>query len=210
MSFERMKEVWQQQATPGEVTIGGNALLNLVRRNHRNMESLLLRRDFIEVTVALLLVPIWIWMGTSLDLLWTWYLVIPGVLWVAGFLIVDRLKQRGNRPQPGDPLRDSIEQSLAQIRHQINLLRNVFWWYLFPIALPLIIYTAHDGWLDRDGWGTANGLIFYGLVVWGVYELNQWTVRKKLEPEREELQDLLASLPSPESAGKLSKPENSQ
>tara|TARA_R110002096_G_scaffold189193_11_gene369582 strand:- start:1321 stop:1971 length:651 start_codon:yes stop_codon:yes gene_type:complete len=194
MKFDELQKAWQQQDVVGQVKIEGGALLKLIRRNHRTLEGLLFRRDFIEVTVALLLVPVWIWMGTSMDLIWTWYLVIPGLLWIAGFFVVDRLAQRKKRPQPGDPLRDSVKQSLSQIEHQIYLLKNILWWYLLPVAVPLVIFTIHQSWLNHQTWGMANQLIFFGLVFWGVYEMNQWAVRKKLKPEHAELLDILESL----------------
>jgi hypothetical protein len=44
--------------------------------------------------VALLLVPIWIYLGILQDALWTWYLVVPTMVWIAGFMTIDRLRQR--------------------------------------------------------------------------------------------------------------------
>ncbi len=194
MSFDELQKAWQQQDAAGQVTIESDALLRLVRRNHKTMEGILFRRDFIEVAIALILIPVWIWLGEKGGLLWTWYLVIPGLLWIAGFFIVDRRNQGKKRPQPGDSLRESVEQSLAQIRHQIYLLKNILWWYLMPVALPLAIFTLHKSWLDYEIWGMANELIFFGLVFWGIYELNQWAVKKNLKPQAEELRDLLESL----------------
>ncbi len=36
--------------------------------------------------------------------------------------------------------------------------------------------------------------LFVALVYWGIYRLNQYAVRKSLEPRRQELETLLAGL----------------
>ncbi len=191
MNFDKLQKECQQQDSTGQVKIDSDALVKLVRRNQKTMETTIFWRDFREVGIALMLVPVWIWMGQSDDLPWTWYLVVPALLWIAGFLIVDRRAQQRKQPQPGDSLRESVEHSLAQITHQIRLLKTVFRWYLLPIALPLVVFQLHGGLLAS---GLVARLIFFVLICWGVYELNQWAVRKDLEPRRDELQNFLESL----------------
>ena len=38
------------------------------------------------------------------------------------------------------------------------------------------------------------GLLVFPLLYWGLYRLNQFVVRKSLEPRRQELETLLTSL----------------
>ncbi len=194
MNFDELQKEWNEQDSQSQVSVDHVALLKLVQRNQRSFEGVIFRRDSLEIAVALAMVPYWIWSGIKGDLLWTWYLMIPGVLWVAGYLFFDRRSQKRNQPQLGTSLRVSSERAASQVRHQIKLLKNVFWWYLFPIALPIIIYFAHRALLDRDGWVFANQTLFVGLLYWGVYELNQRAVRKNLVPQAEELEGFLNSL----------------
>ena len=42
--------------------------------------------------------------------------------------------------------------------------------------------------------GLLASVVVCGLVYWGVYWLNQFAVRKHLEPRRQELEMLLSSL----------------
>jgi 4-hydroxybenzoate polyprenyltransferase len=88
---------------------------------------------------------------------------------------------------------------LFQVNHQIWLLKNVFWWYLLPIAAALGISFGVSAWHWRqEGIPMATGIILFVLVCaltyGGVYWLNQIAVRKDLEPRRQELETLLSSL----------------
>jgi hypothetical protein len=205
---DELKQVWQSQTSQPRLILDAGLVLNEVRRNERQFVATIYARDVREIGVALLLVPVWIYMGIKQSLPWSWYLVIPTLLWIAGFMIVDRRRQRRRQPGPGDPLRSSIERSLMQVEHQIWLLRNVFWWYLLPPFSAMMIWPAHRAWLNRDDGLSALGdfagpAFTFVLVGWFLYWLNQFAVRKHLEPRQKELQTLLRSLNEP---GEASRP----
>ena len=105
---------------------------------------------------SLLLVPLWLYLGVKLSLPWTWYLMVPALLWVAGYMLADRMRHKRQPPEPGEPLRQRVESSLAQVEHQIWLLRNVLWWYLLPMALAicvdLLARQIREGWLSVSSW----------------------------------------------------------
>ena len=196
---DELKKAWQSQAAPPRLTLKTEFVLNVVRRNERQFAAIIYCRDLREVGVALLLVPAWIIYGIKTSSPWSWYLTVPTLLWIAGFMIADRVRQRRRRPGPGETLRSSIEHSLAQVEHQIWLLRNIFWWYLLPPFTALMIFPAHLAWRSRAGGLEAMapyGVIacFFVLVAWFIYWLNQFAVRKDLEPRRRELRMLLGSL----------------
>lgn len=79
------------------------------------------------------------------------------------------------------------------------MLRNVHWWYLLPLALSVLAFVGQVSWQTRSGgWWTALALTMeiavLVLVLVSVYGLNQTAVRSELEPRRQELKVLLASL----------------
>ena len=49
---------------------------------------------FAKSASRLLMVPLWIYMGVKLSLPWTWYLTVPALLWVAGYMLVDRMRHQ--------------------------------------------------------------------------------------------------------------------
>ena len=96
-------------------------------------------------------------------------------------------------------MRRAAESSLAQVEHQIWLLRNVAWWYLLPIFVALMAFAAQGAWQSRDDGLktlaefaaiTAVFVAVFGFIYW----LNQYAVRKQLEPRRNELQAILSNL----------------
>jgi hypothetical protein len=100
------------------------------------------------------------------------------------------------------------KEALSQVEHQIWLLRNVFWWYLLPFCISIMAFFVHVSWNSSNSlWDFSlsvgdSGLIL--LVIYGaIYGVNQYAVRKTLEPRRRDLLKLVASLES-ESSGEES------
>ena len=199
MNFEDMQKTWQSQNPGAQVTINADVLLNEVRRNQRQFRATIFWRDVREVgACAVMAVGFWVW-----GIRWQWwslYLLSFGCFFVGAFFLVDRRIQKRKQPVKNDSLQACIQNSLFQVNHQIWLLKNVFWWYLLPILIGLgavsastIRHTQQAGPATMIGLG-AFYVVFYGLVYWGIYWLNQIAVRRNLEPRRQELETLLASL----------------
>ena len=156
MNPDNLKQAWQTQSSQTRLTIDAELLLEEVRRNQQYFAATIFWRDVREVGTALLLVPVWLYLGVKFSLPWTWYLTVPVLVWVAGYMLADRMRHRRQPPEPGEPLRQHVESSLAQVEHQIWLLRNVLWWYLLPLALSILAFFGQVTWQVRSGgWLTA-------------------------------------------------------
>src|SRR5262245_39975122 len=116
MDPDQLKPAWRAQPQP---VIDPEWLLAEVRRNHGWFAATLFWRDVREVGVSLLIVPLWIYLGTTQSLTWTWYLAVPVALWIAGFLLVDRRRHPQRPPDADESLVHCVEASLAQVEHQI-------------------------------------------------------------------------------------------
>ncbi|MCA9097485.1 MAG: serine hydrolase [Planctomycetaceae bacterium] len=181
-----------------------------VQVRQQGFRSVIFWRDLREVGVSLLLVPVWVWMGVLMDLPWTWYLAIPALLWVAGFLLVHRRFHRQAPGEPGEPLVSCVKRSLVEVEHQIWLLRNVFWWYLLPLLASNLAFTGQVAWntavVTSGPWVSSFAVIFsmsiiflaggaFFAVVYGfVYYVNQRAIDLQLEPMRRDLLMLSESL----------------
>jgi len=197
MNFEDLQKAWQAQPATTRVTINTDLLLKEVRRNQRHFATMIFWRDVREVVVIVPMAFYFIHRGWGHR--WTDCLVGLACLEVAGYMIVDRWRQRRHRPAANDSLKGCVQSALHQVNHQIWLLKNVFWWYLLPIVATLAVSITVSSWHSRHGvvvavTGFAFSMVFCGLVYWGVYWLNQYAVRKQLMPRREELENLLAGL----------------
>ena len=201
MTFDELQKNWQSQPADPKLAIDCKLLLREVKRNQRCFEAAIFWRDVREVAVAIILVAVFMYYGIR-DSLWPLCLIALLCLWVAVFMVTDRIIQKRKQPCLSGTLFNCIKSSLAQINHQIWLLRNVLWWYLGPLGVGLMIFFSSAGisvMINENpsiGWvlfivGCIVGTI---LLYWGIYWLNQRAVHKDLIPRKNELEELLNSL----------------
>jgi hypothetical protein len=199
MDPDHLKQAWQSQGSQRPMMVDAELLLREVQRNQEHFTNTIFWRDVREVGVALVMVPLWVFLGVKFHLPWAWYLTVPVLLWFALFILWHRWRYKLQPQAAGESLRERLENSLAQVEHQIWLLRHVLWWYLLPPTLSILAWFGHVAWLGRaDGWLTVLAIGFAvvvvtAILVW-VYWLNQEAVRSYLEPRRQELKLLLESL----------------
>lgn len=199
MNPDKYQQAWKADAAQTRVTIDADVMSQEVQRSHRGFQSTIFWRDVREVGVSLLLLPIWFIMGFTMSLPWTWYLTVPALIWVTGFILVDRRLHPQRPSEPGEPLLYNVKESLRQVEHQIWLLRNVFWWYLLPFSISIMAFFLHVTWQITGVWWAfvilAGFPALFLLVIYGwIYRLNQSAVREQLEPRRQDLLKLVASL----------------
>ena len=192
MNPDDLKQAWQGQP---HLALDADLLLKEVKRNEQSFNAMIFWRDFREVGIALVMVPLWLYLGVKDALPWTWYLTVPVLLWVAGFMLVDRKLHQRQSPEC-EPLRRHVEGSLAKVEHQIGLLRSVHWWALLPMAVAMLAFLGQAAWQERGGgWWTAlfvSMVSIFGVSVFaGIYWLNLYAVQAMLEPRRRELETLL-------------------
>ena len=209
MCLDDFQKSWQSQDAANKISINADVLLNEVRRNQQQFRRTIFLRDAREVVVLMLLVPVFTFFGWLMH--WTLYLCAFACLVDAAFFVLDRRRQKKKTPDLHGSLKDCAATSLAEVSHQIWLLRNVLWWYLLPLFAPMVLFFGWCAWsMPIPGEPLPVGvrilfllfriLLFLFLVgfvalVYGwVYWLNQSAVKKSLEPRRQELEKLLAGL----------------
>lgn len=199
MELDKFQQAWKSDAAQLRVSIDIELLTKEMQRSQQSFRSTVFWRDVRELGVGLLMIPIWIYLGIAMALPWTWYLEIPASVWVMGFTILDRRRHTQKASQQSESLLHCSKESLRQVDHQIWLLRNVFWWYLLPYTVAIMAFFVHVSWQASSDWweffARVGGFGLLTLVVYGVtYLVNQSVVRLQLEPHRQELLNLVASL----------------
>lgn len=200
MNFEELQKTWQASNPGATITISADALLKEVRRNQQQFWATIFWRDVREVVGIFLMALFFTYWGLEHSG-WTFISIGLGCFFVCSFFIADRVIQREKRPLKNESLKACLETSLHQVNHQIWLLKNILWWYLLPVVLPLGIFAFVDLWNSRyDGAVAVARCIVYILfcifLYWGVYWINQFAVRRTLVPRQQELEGLLAGLRS--------------
>ncbi|MHC5061936.1 MAG: hypothetical protein ACYTFK_12730 [Planctomycetota bacterium] len=198
MTFDELQEKWQSHKELTTITVDTDMLLKEVRRNKSSFEASIFWRDVREVGASFFVAVYFFYYGLKDK---TWSAVTLGVfaLSVGLFMLADRALQKKKRPDHSNTLAGCIESSLAQVAHQIWLLKNVLWWYMLPLLIGVAIFTGHIAWMLRDAgipfWTHIfKSIGIWALITWGIYKLNQYAVRKILQPRHQELENLLNSL----------------
>jgi hypothetical protein len=191
MNASELEHLWQRQQgiepSPENIAQIAGSLSALDRKFRRQIWW----RDLREIAAVLILA---VWFGLS-GQTWLRWLAVASILFVAAWIIRSRIVVRPDREIPS--VIERLQQMIRETEMQINLLRSVLWWYLLPCAVALFVMMLDS---PPRNFRSSQRLISVGpliLLFLAIYWLNQWAVRKKLMPQRENLRHLLAELSQP-------------
>jgi hypothetical protein len=199
MSLDKYQHAWKAEALRVQVTYDAERLSKEVQQSHDAFRSLIFERHVRVAIAALLMVPIWCAMGYFWSLLWTWYLTVPVLLWIAAFMLVTSLRYSRLQIEPGQPLLVSVKESLAQVEHQLWLMQSSFWWNFMPALASLMVFNLHDTWERSQSWlgfllvSGGFGVFLFLFYRW-VDRTSQLTLLSEFGPRRNELRMLIDRL----------------
>ena len=78
---DKFQQAWKADATQTRVSVDPGLLHAEVQRNQQDFRSKVFWKDSSEVLLAILMVPLWFYLGFRFSLPWTWYLVVPAIIW---------------------------------------------------------------------------------------------------------------------------------
>lgn len=194
MDPDNFQQAWQAQSSQTRVTFRADVLMSELQHEQQLFEQGVSWRDYVEISVAIILLPVWFYLGFTLRLPWTWYLTVPVLLWEIGFLQYHRMNGPQLPVEPDEPLITSVNHSIKRVEHQIWLLRNIFWWYLLPPGLSIMVFFIHVGWLSADWLHFLLNFLLLVVVYSLTYLVNQRAVKMDLEPRKRRLMVLLNAL----------------
>ena len=185
MSEWNLKQDWKNEVL--QVTDKQNVsnVIESLEKETTKLDKSIKRRDYLEISIALLMVPIWIW-----KLFYAASLMQSVGLWIAIFaclLIPYKLvKAKQVDTQKDDSILAFLNTEKNKLEKQKTLLESVAIWYIAPIFTAIILITA-GATVDASGIPqiTEQLAIYYGccvLLVVGVYFLNKRGVKKQLSP----------------------------
>lgn len=199
MSPDEFQEAWQAESANTRVTLDPELLLKAVQQNQQEMRTAVSWNDFSELGIWVLLLPVWIGLGLWTASPWTWYLMVPAMLWGAGLKLGVRTRLKKTPYNPNEPLLAVVVESLVLVEHQIWSRRNAFWWTELPMAVAIMVFFIHVSWQEPTSWveGLVSSMFLCAFVV-AIYGSTHYrgrrVVRRQLEPQRRELLALLESL----------------
>ncbi|MEZ5319976.1 MAG: hypothetical protein R2752_21420 [Vicinamibacterales bacterium] len=216
MTFDDIQAAWKE--TPMTASLpADDALVRAALATDRTLARRVAVRDLVELVTAAGLTALWIWMAVLTPVKWPW--VAAAVVTAGVGLVFVRERRRRRTTMVADAadaadaagaraVRVSLAGAMAEVDHQIALLRSVVWWYLLPLALVALLVVLGallgaraevppDVWA-RTRWGFVGAFVAVGPFIAGIFGLVWWlnvrAVRTQLEPHRRALADLLAQV----------------
>lgn len=207
MNWNDLEKTWAGQSLPAAAAIDLTQLRRTFEAQSRRLARTLFWRNvreagagaFVAVSIAYsaLRLPAMAWLS---------WLAMALVIGVTVFFLWEMARARRNRLGPDASLLAKLDGDIAELRHQRRLLVNVGTWYLAPLFASMIAQklarTLSTRTLEsvlqdsRALTGFVISSLFYAAVCWGVWVYNRRAVRKKIEPQLQELENLRHNLTS--------------
>jgi hypothetical protein len=204
--FDELQKAWRCQHATAKLNLNADVdvLLKEVRRDRQRWARLSWCEDALEIGGGFLAALFFAYLGLR-NAVWTpfrlpdWDSLLvafacAGLGMFRTFMVVYRIVQRRKQTAANDPLKACIEASLNEVNHEIWLQRTVFWWCWLPFTTAFAVSFCYASLRFHTPRFLAFLVLFVIPLAWWGYRLSRFTLRKVLEPRRQELQMLLASL----------------
>jgi hypothetical protein len=140
MNFlDKFQQAWQSQCNK-PVDINPDQLLkvaNIERHAYFWVDMLLVSFFFFDMVFML-----WSAFRKDIDQNWPWVISAASSLWVLGYVVFNRWRQRRHAAQYDESVLAHVEWSIKEAEHRMWQDRFTFWWYILPIALGCMIPPA--------------------------------------------------------------------
>ncbi len=198
MEPDDLQQAWKAQSSQAKVSVDAGVLLTVVQRDQQSFRSVVRSSDYWGMSIAILMIPVWIYMGVRDSVPWTWYLTVPVLVWWVVFPIVYRMRHP-LKPGPSDePLVHCVERSLTEIDDHVWYHSKSCRWSASPLFVSVITFAFHSAWLRSDGWldllSNMDSVVFFLAFFSFLFFAIEKCGCKKYEPRRQELLALLKSL----------------
>ena len=196
MNVDDAQLLWKRDEVSKRFSVDEADLHRLVHQRSRRFARLVRFRDWLELLVGMacglfFTVAAFDARSGSRSLTWEWLLLGLACFYVSGMFARERFIARSVEPSGSDAMRQSLQKSLDAIERQILLMRNIVWWYLLPIFVPLmIVFFRADGFERIRTFLVVLCVALFGAIAWG----NRKFVEKKLVPRRDWTRQLLEEM----------------
>jgi len=197
MELDDLKQSWKQTIDTPSNEEEIKAVIAKLEQEMSKIDKEIKRRDYLEISIALLLIPAWIFgLFTSAGLMQTvgFIIAIIACLYIPYKLI----KAKQVSAQKTDSNIDFLNTEKQKVEQQKNLLESIIWWYLAPLTTAIVMITL-GATVDASGMPemTTQLSIYYGfvgLLMIAVYFLNKRAAKKKFTPLLNKIEQRLAEL----------------
>lgn len=185
MQLDDLKQDWQNTLQSEPVPTNLTEFIANIEQQTSKIDKEVKRRDFLEISVAVLLVPFWVFgLYISVSTMQT----IGCVVALAACIIVPYRLTIAKRIEARkcNSIKDFLLQEKQKLSQQKQMLESIAWWYIGPITTAILLITLGAN-VDASGIPQINErmawyYIFLAILIIGVYALNKQAAKKKFGP----------------------------
>ena len=197
MKLDDLKANWKTAIESDNSTQDLTPMIELLVKETSKVDKSIKRRDRLEISIALLLIPVWSW-----KLFYSASLVQSTGLWIAIvaclYIPYKLLKAKQINAPKDNSVMAFLQFEKIKIENQKKLLESVAVWYIAPLMVAIVLITA-GATVDEIGIPriTEQLAIYYGfcvMLVIGIYFLNKRVVKKQLLPLLDKIKQRISEL----------------
>jgi hypothetical protein len=197
MKLDDLKANWKTAIESDNSTQDLSPMIELLVKETSKVDKSINRRDRLEISIALLLIPVWSW-----KLFYSASLVQTTGLWIAIvaclYIPYKLLKAKQINAPKDNSVMAFLQFEKIKIENQKKLLESVAVWYIAPLMVAIVLITA-GATVDETGIPriTEQLAIYYGfcvMLVIGIYFLNKRAVKKQLLPLLDKIKQRISEL----------------
>jgi len=211
MIEQELKEIWRSSSQAARIKFEQSRLLIALEGKMTRMEKTIRKRDLVETTTALLMIPVFGYFAYEIPFMVSKIGCILSMIWF-GYVIF-KLRDVKKHKLPVDlslSFREQLENQKAYFLQEAKLIDDVFYWYLLPpfVAHAIVILGLGDP--TRYGWSNpmvneilpisltykVAYLAFAAVLYAGILWINKRTVRNVYQPLIKEIEKVQQQLQS--------------
>lgn len=191
MDIDRLRSTWQSQETGGSAPQGGSDPLKPLVERLATLDRDVQRRDFREYLAACFCIAFFGWRAAIADDFWVRagaLIVVFGsmfiILWSRRAMLPGRRQTFTNDL----PMVQFCARELEKVNAQVRLLESVWWWYVAPTIVGVLVMTLAEPRPLALRLAVAALVLGVGLAI---HWVNVTTARTHLHPLRNDVERVL-------------------
>lgn len=199
MKLDDLKNDWQQAITSDEAPDNLTEVISMLEKETSKIDKEIKRRDIVEIAIALLLIPVWIYgllnSASTIQTIGCWIAIASGLYIPYKLMSAKKVTSTTN-----DSIKEFLLNEKQKLSQQKQLLESIVWWYIAPITAAILLITLGAN-VDESGIPQISEQMttYYGfvaLLIVGIYFLNKRAAKKKFGPLLDKVEQRLAELAS--------------
>jgi Ca2+/Na+ antiporter len=197
MKLDDLKQDWQKNIEQVSAPENLNEVIKMLEKETTKIDKEIKRRDFLEISIAVLLIPVWV-LGLFIS---------KGSIQTLGYIIgiasciyipYKLLSAKKITTPKLSNIKAFLEREKEKVSQQKQLLESIVWWYIAPLTTSIVLITL-GATVNETGLPSMNEhlFIYYGclvLLIVGIYFLNKRAAKKKFGPLLTNIEQRLAEI----------------